>query len=181
MHELIGGFHSLVLQLYSIPPVFKRKSHVLILLQNAQGKYVFGSKKHYPKGIVRMVGGGLENDEAAQNGAARELKEETGLSVPPTELIPLGVVAADLTGPDDQMWEFETFLFFYNVGNQKPAPSDDLNGLVELTENQFKELIENFSHLSTELHPEMQFRWSDYGKVYGEIHRIALMEHGKIK
>lgn len=168
--------YDLKLQLSTIPPVFKRKRHVLILLQNTAGNYILGSKHHYPANIARMIGGGLHEYEDSQLGGARELQEETGLIVSAEDLTPLATISAHLTDPQQQTWNFDTFLFFYNVGSQELAATDDLDALVELSENDFNELLERFFHLSTALHPEMQFRWSDYGMLYGEIHRIALTE-----
>ena len=163
----------LTMALATIPPVFKRKRHALILLRNAQGDFILGEKKHYPKGIVRMVGGGLDEFEDPHAGAARELTEETGLLVVPDHLIPLAEIKSELSEPSGNIWSFVTYLFLYELNNQQIRPQDDVDGLIEITPAQFQELVSRFETLSEDMHPEMKFRWSDYGKLYGKIHQLA--------
>jgi len=171
---------SFTFSLSSIPPVFKRDRHALILVRNSKGNFILGSKHHYPEGIARMVGGGLQEYEDPQEGAARELQEETGLQVTAQDLVPLITIAADISDPQERQWHFLTFIFFYDSGDKKLTPSDDLDGIVELSKNDYKKLVNRFKNLSRDMHPEMKFRWSDYGVLYGTFHAIALEELEKL-
>lgn len=163
-----------------VPPVMRRGRHALILLQDKNGGYVLGHKKVYPEGIVRMVGGGIDPNEDPQLGASRELQEELGIAVSPQQLTPLVEIIAQVEGPENE-YTFITFVYFYQLIDEALHPADDIEAIRTLNRNEFKELIERFRNLPTELFgtvkdPEYQFRWSDYGSFYAEVHASALEE-----
>jgi 8-oxo-dGTP pyrophosphatase MutT (NUDIX family) len=168
--------HNLKLSMSVIPEVAKRHQHVLILLQNAAGNYLLGAKDIYPENIVRMVGGGMEESDTDPTLAAqRELHEETGLTATPADLKPISTITADLTETTtNSQTTFTTYLFSYNTGTQSLTPSDDLDGIVELTPDQLRELITRYEQLPKEIDPTYGFAWYDYGQIYGRIHQIAL-------
>lgn len=160
-----------------IPPVLQRGRHALIVLRDTDGKFVLGAKNIYPEGIVRFVGGGLDDAEPAEIGAARELEEEVGVRVDPPELRLLAEITADIISPERTM-PFTTFLFFYDLGDVELHPADDLDGIVHLTLEEMKQLINHYAHLPKEIidigDGGNPFRWSDYGAYYGKVHQIAL-------
>jgi 8-oxo-dGTP pyrophosphatase MutT (NUDIX family) len=170
-----GMDHLLQLKMQIIPEVARRKQHALILLQNDKGNFLLGMKKIYPEGIFRMVGGGMEPDEPPYKGAQRELEEETGLKAGIHEVYHLSTVLAqiDETSTGESV-EFVTHLFYYNCGNQKLKPSDDLDGIKEVTRTELEALIERYLELPKTIDPNKGFAWYDYGQLYSQIHQIAL-------
>ena len=74
-----------------------------------------------------------------------------------------------------------TYLFHYNVGNQTLHPTDDLDGVRELTKEEFEQLIQRFHQLPKEVDPTLGFAWYDYGQLYGAIHQIALEEFQRVQ
>jgi 8-oxo-dGTP pyrophosphatase MutT (NUDIX family) len=159
-------------RLKTMPPIFRRGEHVLILLRNKDGKFVLGEKNLYPEGIVRMVGGGMDGDTPPV-GASREMAEELGITVEPDDLTFLMSVKAEITA-DSEMVHFTTHLFFYQLSDEVLHASDDLDGLAHLSEAEYFELIKRYSELSEDIDPTKQFAWADYGKVYGPMHQWAL-------
>ena len=161
----------------TVPPVAQRGKHVLILLRNVQKKFILGTKKHYPEGISRLVGGGMEGDEDPLLAAQRELEEETHYKAPLEDLKPLAEVQTTFTPTANSKEEkpilFVTYLFFLDIGDQSLKASDDLDGLAELPESEYLQLIANFYQLSKEQRPGQSFRWYDYGQLYGRIHQLA--------
>jgi 8-oxo-dGTP pyrophosphatase MutT (NUDIX family) len=155
-----------------MPPIFRRGAHVLILLRDKNGKYVLGEKNLYPEGIVRMVGGGMDND-TPPIGASRELEEELGIQIDPDELTFLMTVKAEITAGYETV-HFTTHLFFYQLSDEVLQASDDLDGLAVLSEKEYGNLIERYGQLSENIDPVKQFAWADYGKVYGPMHQWAL-------
>jgi len=158
-----------------VPDVAKRGRHVLILLQNAKGNFILGTKHIYPAGISRMVGGGIESGEDSLEAAQRELVEETQITAASASLLPLTTIFANLTETTTgKIYSFITYLYYYAVGDQPLRPSDDLDNIVELTGAEYQQLIQRYTTLSPELDKTSGFAWSDYGKLYGKIHQIAL-------
>ncbi|MBP9699778.1 NUDIX hydrolase [Candidatus Woesebacteria bacterium] len=168
-----------------VPPVMKRGRHALIMVRDQDGKYILGAKDIYPAGIVRFVGGGLEEKEDPRAGAARELQEELGLSVHPSAFKLIATIVADISEEStNKIYQFTTYLFGISCDSYDIRANDDLDGFKSLTAQGMKELIDRYSALSSDLiimrsknplsSEEEQFRWSDYGKLYGEIHKIGL-------
>ena len=169
--------HLLNLKMEIIPPVALRDRHVLILLKNADGKFLLGAKAIYPEGIYRLMGGGVEAGEEVLPAAVRELQEETGLVVAPDQLKHLSTITAEIdevsTG---KHVTFVTDLFFLNVGDQKLTPADDIQDLKAMSREEVEELIQRYAELPPETDQTKGFSWFDYGQLYGAIHRIALDE-----
>ncbi len=173
----------LTLTLKTVPPILLRRYQALILLRDKQGKFVLGTKAHYPDNIVRLVGGGIEEGEAPFAGAVRELHEELGIKVDANKLMELAVIRPTIeieSGDSLQKYpdpiRFITYLYFYQLDSETLTPSDDIDGLVHLTQLQYEQLIENYLELSEEIHPKLGFSWADYGKYYSSVHDIALQE-----
>lgn len=162
-----------------VPPVAKRGRHALILLENDHEHYLLGSKDIYPENIYRMIGGGIEEGEEALPAAARELFEETGLELSPDQLKHLSTVTAEMDETSTgKHITFVTYLYYVNVGDQKLTPSDDIQGLQEVTRGDIQQLITRYQQLPKETKETEGFSWYDYGQLYGAIHQIALNSLG---
>lgn len=160
------------------PPVLKRGRHALIAVLDKDHNFVLGSKKIYPQNIYRLIGGGIDENEDPKLGAARELAEELLIKVDPDKLKFLAQFNANIKD-DKKYYFFQTFLFFYQLTDEKIQASDDLQKVEILTVKQMEQLIDNFYHLPSELinldeNLENSFCWSDYGQYYGKIHQEAL-------
>ena len=160
-----------------IPQFMRKGKQVMIVLKNNEGNYILGTKHIYPKGIYRFVGGGVNKDEEFLSATIRELKEELGIEVTKQELTPLAKFIVEVIDNQKKV-HFETMLYHLSVCNRKLTPSDDLDGLIELTKDEVVELTERYKNLSTDLiniggNKKGSFRWSDYGIFMSEIHRIG--------
>ncbi len=77
-----------------------RKKVALIVVENADGDFLVGTKPYqYPPTITRLLGGGVDEGENENSAAARELGEELGVSLDPSELTPLLVITTNAGGP----------------------------------------------------------------------------------
>lgn len=164
---------SLAFNVQKVPPVMTRQRHALILLRDQNGHYILGRKKIYPKGIVRMIGGGVEKYEPFFRAASRELNEELRYYAPRTSLIELAEVYARITDQEGQVYKFQTAIYFTKLSRQPIFPSDDLDGIVRLSDPEFLHLIQNYRRLPKEIDPKFDFAWYDYGQLYAQIHQIA--------
>lgn len=160
-----------------IPPIMRRGRHVLIVVKN-NNKFVLGSKKIYPQGIYRFIGGGINQEEGTESGAVREVKEELQIDIKEEDLKPLAKFTSEISNKTEMVL-FETYLYYLEVGDKKLTASDDLNSLVELTKEEVLDLVTRYQKLSDQLinlgeDKNEAFRWSDYGKYYSQIHKVAM-------
>jgi 8-oxo-dGTP pyrophosphatase MutT (NUDIX family) len=169
------AYHHLHLDLATVPPIMKRSRHVLILVEDEQGRFVLGSKHIYPAGIVRLLGGGVEGDEPMKLAACRELEEELRVKVNHNQLTELATVEAEIASPSEpQPIHFVTGIFYAKLHSQEITAGDDVNDLAFLTQDEYQQLIQRYTQLSPELDADKGFAWDDYGKLYSPIHQIAL-------
>jgi len=173
--------YQIYLHMIEFPPIVKRGQHVLILLQNAVGEFVLANKDIYPKGISRMVGGGMDAGEDPAVAAARELAEETGIEIKPKALTPLARIAAHITDATDDQLTFVTHLFYYNLGEHLVQPQDDIKSVTNLTEEKYFELLRRYEQLPRTINDKHGFAWFDYGQLYSFIHRLAINEFRHLK
>lgn len=169
------------LQMIEFPPIVKRGEHALILLQNAAGEFVLATKDIYPKGISRMVGGGMDAGENPDVAAARELAEETGIQVKPKAVTHLATVTAHITNAIGDQLTFVTHLYYYNLGEQIVTPQDDIKAVTALSEEKYFELLHRYEQLPKTIDDKHGFAWYDYGQLYGFIHRLAVSELRDLK
>ena len=151
----------------------KRDKTVNVVLKNHENKYVLGAKpQYYPKGIYRLLGGGVDSGESVQKAAVREIREEIGVDLSPGTIEHIGTL--DVSARDSVGKNYSTIieLVFINTQISDYKISDEIGGFIELDEQEFTEMIKRYENLSNGLSPDMN--WGDYGKVYAEVHRIAL-------
>ncbi len=162
-----------------VPSVMKRGKHVLIVIKDENGKYVLGSKKIYPDGIYRFIGGGMDENTKPIHAAIRELQEETGIQKQKHELQPITTITATIVCHKEKTI-FTTYLFFTKIEGEEIQPASDLDGIIRLDEKEMQKLIDRYQNLSTKPtritknYIGQLFRWSDYGKLYAEIHKLGL-------
>jgi 8-oxo-dGTP pyrophosphatase MutT (NUDIX family) len=172
----------LPLELMTLPPIFKRQRHALILVGDERGNFYLSRKKHYPAGISRLLGGGLEGEEDPHVGAARELNEETQITVDLSKLHALAEIQAELHVPHHETTYFTPYLYYYQLSDQEMIPSDDVDEIITVTLAEYEALIETYAHLSPKVEnsAHQSFAWADYGKLFGPIHQVALEEAGNL-
>lgn len=163
-------------ELETLPKLFMRRRHVMILVQNHEGKLLLGRKNHYPDGISRMVGGGVEGDEPLPVAASREFEEELQLGLPPERFIPIAELELELV-VHNVITHFTQGLFAVTLEVAEEAviqASDDLDDLAWMTLPELGELVQRFYLLSGERqHLTGGETWNDYGKVVGKIHQVV--------
>jgi len=153
-----------------------RDRTVLIMCRDCKGKFLLGSKGDlYPKGIVRLIGGGVDKEESVHEAAIREIKEEMGIDIDESDLIDL--VEVKVQGRyQDQIYNTSVFVCFLESTKDDYVAGDDVHEIVSFTESEYRQLIRNFMALEDTKDARIGFSWKDYGKVYGFIHQAAIDE-----
>ena len=152
-----------------------RKRHSLILVEDQEGKYLFGEKANfYPDGIVRLIGGGLDESEDSEIGAMRELAEETGLHLEVGQLKEVAQIPISASTTQGEK-NITVYLYYYKLQKgENLIFADDISSICALSREEFKNLIIRFEELNGihELGKDT-FDWKDYGQIYSYIHQIA--------
>ncbi|HKC04598.1 MAG TPA: NUDIX hydrolase [Patescibacteria group bacterium] len=156
-----------------------RDRTVLILCRDAQGKFILGAKHgYYPQGIVRMLGGGVDNGENVVDAAIRETEEEIGIKADPSELTELAEI--EVTGTyKNKTYKTKMFVYFLNSDKDDYLAGDDVSEVVRYAEQEYRNLIKRFFELKPDdiyKSSTKEFSWGDFGKVYGFVHQVTLEE-----
>ncbi len=159
-----------------------RDRTTLILCRDSAGKYILGTEYgFYPKGIVRMIGGGINKEEKVIDGAIREIKEEIGIDVTPKELIELAQF--DITGTfKNEIHKHSIFVYFLNSKKDDYIAGDDVSEIIRYTEDEYRDLVKRFFELKPNhiyVKGDYTFSWRDYGNLYGYVHQVTLDEYLK--
>jgi 8-oxo-dGTP pyrophosphatase MutT (NUDIX family) len=153
-----------------------RKETVLIACETSGHAYLLGAKQgFYPDGIVRLIGGGVEESDASLLAAVQaELEEEISYKPAEEEIHELGTVVAHAT--DTSGREYNHTAHLYHVVLPPTAtitPKDDITGIQELSIEGIEQLAGEYMRLPQDLlghEGTLTFSWHDFGKLYGPLH-----------
>lgn len=151
---------------------------VLIAAFDSNQRLLLGAKPDfYPPGIVRLLGGGVNNGEQVNDAMFRELAEETGASVPQSKIHILCKFIIQATDSQGKVYRNETYVAYVDGKLKSANPGDDVKQLVAYTRHDLHELINAYERLNRNLWYkgiEGEFSWYDYAQVYAPIHRKVL-------
>lgn len=162
-----------------------RKKVALIVVENADGDFLIGTKPYqYPPTISRLLGGGVDEGEPEDVAAARELSEELGVTLNPSELTSLLVITTSAEDAEGKRYTHETHVYYANIGDAQYEPGDDIKAIVKLSLDELYSLGEAYEALPETLWyngREGLYSWKDYGKLYGPVHKTASEAVRKLK
>lgn len=157
-----------------------RKETVLILCKTHRNTFIMGEKKDfYPKGICRLLGGGVEKDRdnSLISAAQAELEEEIMYRPPVEALIEFGEVRVTATAKNNKTYKHTVHMFYTQIPQSVLLmANDDVTSLCELSVSELENLAKDYMVLSDELiatEGSLTYSWYDYGQVYGPIHAFA--------
>lgn len=162
-----------------------RKKAALIVVENADGDFLVGTKPYlYPPTIARLIGGGVDEGEHEDDAAIRELSEELGITIDSSELTPLFSIAVNAEDAEGKSYKHETYVYYVNIGDTQYEPHDDIEAVVKLSLDELYALGEAYEALPETLWykgREGSYSWSDYAKLYGPVHKISAEEVRNLK
>lgn len=162
-----------------------RKKSALIVVETDQGEFLVGTKpQQYPPTVTRLLGGGVDEGEPENIAAIRELEEELGVQLDETQVEGLFVVNLRAEDDEQNTYTHEVYVFYANIGSASYRPGDDVKAIVKLSLDGLYELGLAYESLSETLWyngPEGLYSWSDYGKLYGPVHKLSFEAVKKLK
>ena len=122
-----------------------RCGEVLFLLRRNDGRIWLQTKDHYPDGIFRIPGGGIDGNESPREAVLREVREETGATC--DRAVPLLKLAYALPGGEGV--DFTTTFYLFDIGDRKPVSMDMSEGISGWTAVSCDELEEHAKRLES--------------------------------
>lgn len=176
--------HDLTLSIKKAFGNLYRKKCVLIAVENNEGKILVGAKPYmFPPTIVRLLGGGVDENEDIKLAAVRELEEELGVKASADGLTELVHFSIDAKDDENHTFHNDTYVYHVNIGDQKFQAGDDVKHIVALTPDELYDLGAKYAELPDTLWyngPEGMYSWADYAKMYSPIHQVVAGEIKKL-
>ncbi|HEX9926225.1 MAG TPA: NUDIX hydrolase [Anaerolineae bacterium] len=141
-----------------------RRSEVVMIVPNTDGKIWLHTKAFYPAGTYRLMSGGLEGAERPDRAFARELAEETGFKIKIDRC--LAVITYTLTNPDVTL-PFVSYAFLTAPTDGYPHPTDPNEAITDFRAVPVDELAEVARQLRS-LSGEFA-GWGDFRAVAHEV------------
>lgn len=156
-----------------------RAETVLIICHTANNTILLGDKVgFYPKGISRLLGGGVEKEDASLLDAAQsELEEETCYRPSKESLEHIAQFIISARDSQENIYSHTAHVFYCKVPSEiNLQASDDVTHITEATIEQLKTLAKKYGSLSKDVSAKdgsLQYSWYDFGQVYAPIHSFA--------
>lgn len=155
-----------------------RKVCVLVAVYDHEGNLLLGGKPHfYPPTITRLLGGGMDTDEAPRQAAIRELTEELGVVVAANDLKEIASFTTNAVDNEGNAYNNTTYLLSTHIGKKEYIAGDDVKFITKLSKLDLRRLVNSYNNLSKALWykgNEGEFSWYDYAQVYAPIHEEVL-------
>ena len=150
----------------------KRVAEVVILLRRPNGRYLAHTKAFYPKGVYRLLSGGIKMDEDLLAAVRREAYEETGLDVHIQRF--LGILRYQFVwqqdgSPESHSLPFTSYLFaLAEEGGtlETKDPKEAISDYREVTLSGISALVEQLESLPAD--------WADWGRFRAAAHRLVV-------
>lgn len=156
-----------------------RKKTVLVAGTDNDCKVVVANKPHYPKGIARLPGGGVEDGETCIQAIARETKEELGQAYGLHCFVPMIHVSVEASDSKKGRYSHSILIYHLYTGSDVLSAGDDATSLMAISFGALEQLANKYLELSHSLRCTYRgenFLWKDYGKLYGPIHKTVATE-----
>ena len=145
----------------------KRDAEVVMLLRRHSGRYIVHTKAFYPKGVYRLLTGGIKPGEDLVAALEREMAEETGLDTSVERF--LGILDYRFVHQKRSI-AFRSYLFaLVERGSNVLASNDPKEAISGYREIPLAELSDLASDLEA-LSPD----WLDWGRFRAAAHRFIV-------
>lgn len=143
----------------------KRRGETVLAIPRPARRVLLHTKTFYPSGAYRLLSGGIESGERVEDGARREIREETGFSVQPSRF--LGVVEYEFrNGSHIAPWV--SYLFLTEETSEPPQVMDSGEGIADFREIEWAGLVQVAEELE-----RLPGEWNAWGRFRAIPHRLA--------
>lgn len=155
-----------------------RSREVCMVILRANGCILTFTKTFYPKGLYRLLTGGVEFHEGMLEALAREVYEETGFQIPPQRLLAVIFYRAEndpASAPTPI--QFTTFAFLF-VEEQESVlkvvdEQENLLGYGEIAVEDLLKIATQLDALPDIYCDQLGVTWKEWGQFRSVIHRAV--------
>ena len=152
-----------------------RYGEVCMVVRRPNGMLLTAIKTFYPPGAFRLLTGGIHHGEPILDALLRETEEETGLEVRVLRFL-AAVSYRQPTEPADGPPGFWTFAFLLDETGgslQCADPGEQLEAFQEIEVVDLPRIAARLEALTSDQSPDINGRWSDWGRFRAVIHRAV--------
>ncbi len=152
-----------------------RYGEVCMVVRRPNGMLLTAIKTFYPSGAFRLLTGGIHHGEPILDALLRETEEETGLEVRVLRFL-AAVSYRQPTESADGPPGFWTFAFLLDETGgslQCADPGEQLEAFQEIEVADLLRVADRLEALASDQSPDINGRWSDWGRFRAVIHRAV--------
>ncbi|MCB0167922.1 MAG: NUDIX hydrolase [Anaerolineae bacterium] len=142
-----------------------RRGEAVMVIPNPDGQVWLHTKSFYPTGVYRLMTGGLDPGESAEQALTREALEETGFTIQIDRC--LAVVTYKLTNGVGQH-PFASFVFLTKPIDGAPSPTDTGETIEDFKAVPAEGLLETAQQLR-----RLEGDFADWGRFRAVTHELA--------
>lgn len=150
-----------------------RYGEVCMVVRRPNGRLLTMTKTFYPRGVSRLLTGGINHGEPILAALLRETSEETGLQV---ELRRFLAAVAYRTGGQGTSPVFYTFAFLLDeVGGTLGTldPGERVEAFFEVEPGSLPQLAAKLERVESVYSSKIEGYWGDWGRFRAVIHRVT--------
>ena len=144
----------------------ERPAEVVVLLRRRNGRYLVHTKAFYPKGVYRLLSGGIDCGEDLITAVRREAYEETGLEVTIERF--LGILHYRFVSGGRSV-PFTSYVFIVADKDGVLRSTDPEEAITDYREVTLSEIAALADQLES-LEPD----WADWGRFRAVAHRLVV-------
>ena len=143
----------------------RRVAEVIMLLRRKNGGYLVHTKAFYPKGVYRLISGGIKPDEDLVEAVHRETQEETSLQVGIDRFLAVFQYrfrrASESQGFTSYLFHVSELEGYLEVGD----PTEAITGFRDISLSGLESVAQDLENLAPD--------WVDWGRFRAAPHRYA--------
>lgn len=143
----------------------KRRGETVLAIPRPARRVLLHTKSFYPTGAYRLLSGGIEIGEGVEEGARREIREETGFGVQLTRF--LGLVKYEFRS-ESHTAPWVSYVFLTEETSDPPQVMDSGEGITDFREIEWAGLLQVAEALE-----RLPGEWNGWGCFRAIPHRLA--------
>jgi 8-oxo-dGTP pyrophosphatase MutT (NUDIX family) len=142
-----------------------REAEVVMVIPDESGLIWLHTKASYPKGVYRLMSGGLEQGESPDKALKREVREETGFTIKIDRC--LAIITYNFV-TNHERFPFTSFVYLTTPASGTPLPTDPSEAITNFQAVPANLLFDTADRLRT-----LNGKFKDWGNFRAVVHEVV--------